>query len=362
MAGEGRGFDSLSGRANYGREGLKVEAAHERDLHQTVRGAASAQLQYTIKSIDKEDSETMLKEIETKSQAEIQREKATARMFKAIDRLDYEAVKAAIAEGADVNARSNCNETPLHAMLFWCDGWSSRGLMQMVFERGADPYETTYTESGDTPLHYAARYYCKFDIPCILEYGGSSLKRVRDSDGEIPYDVATQYEHVLEAFETKAAAKRTLRLVSGADEPCEGIEILSSLTDAMFKAAMSSDDDGMLGIILKAIKTGVDVSTRNDIGQTVLHIVATNRYCCGVADLITLGADINSINCHTGWTPLHEAAAVCNGDTIKEFLKNGADPTIRDNNGETPYELAERTINEVMELLKPEPLPWLKRG
>jgi ankyrin repeat protein len=315
------------------------------------------------KFIDEEAGEIMLKELETKSQEEIQREKATAKMFDAIERLDYEAVKAAIVEGADVSSRSNCSETALHAMLSWSDGWSSRGLMQMVFERGADPYETVYTEDGDTPLHYAARYYCKFDIPCILEYGGSSLKRVRDSNGEIPYDIAVRNDKdILEAFKKKAAAKRTLRLVSRADEPEEDIRISDSLADAMFKVAAVLDDEDMLGIMRKAIKAGVDVDARNDIGQTVLHIASTNRYGGGVADLVMLGADINAINPHTGWTPLHEAAAACSGDAIKKLLENGADPTIRDNAGETPYELAERTINEVLELLKPEPLPWLKKG
>ncbi|MDD3927163.1 MAG: ankyrin repeat domain-containing protein [bacterium] len=230
----------------------------------------------------------MLKELETKSQEEIQREKATAKMFDAIERLDYEAVKAAIAEGADVNARY-CEETPLHAMLDRGDGWSSHGLIQLLFEKGADPYDVT--DEGDTPLHYAAMYFRKNDIPCILEYGGPGLKRVRGgNDGKTAYEIAKRWgEHALEALETKALIPRKLRLV-------------------------------------------------------------------------TLDVDINEIiDPMTGWTSLHEAAAICEHEAFDGLLANGADPTIRDNNGVTPYELAERTINEVLELLKPEPLPWLKR-
>ena len=232
----------------------------------------------------------MLKEIETKSQEEILREKATAKMFEAIDRVDYEAVKAAIAEGADVNAQNFCKQTPLLRMLSQADGWDSHGVLQMLFEKGVDPYEVD--DDGDTALHHAAMYFRKNDIPCILEYGGSSLKRVREGkDRETAYETAKSWgECALEKFKTKASAPRKLRLV-------------------------------------------------------------------------TLDVDINEIiDPMTGWTSLHEAAAICDSLDIEALLEKGADPTIRDNNGETPYELAERTINEVLELLKPEPLPWLKKG
>lgn len=231
----------------------------------------------------------MLKEAETKSRAEIQREKATARMFEAIERLDYEAVKAAIAEGADVNAWNYCKQTPLHEMLSQADGWSSRGLLQLLFEKGADPYEVD--DDGDTVLHHAAMYFRKNDIPCILEYGGSSLKRVREGNRETAYETAKSWgECALEKFKTKASAPRKLRLV-------------------------------------------------------------------------TLDVDINEIiDPMTGWTSLHKAAAICDPLDIEFLLEKGADPTIKDNAGRTPYELAERTINEVLELLKPEPLPWLKKG
>ena len=50
-------------------------------------------------------------------------------------------------------------------------------------------------------------------------------------------------------------------------------------------------------------------------------------------------ADINQAN-NDGWTPLHGAACLGNGDVVKLLLSLGADKTKATNDGKTPLDVA----------------------
>jgi len=63
--------------------------------------------------------------------------------------------------------------------------------------------------------------------------------------------------------------------------------------------------------------------------------------------LIKIGADPNFIDPEEG-TVLHYAVANENPDTLKYLLSVGANPFIRDGQGETPYDFANR-INHIIE-------------
>ena len=53
------------------------------------------------------------------------------------------------------------------------------------------------------------------------------------------------------------------------------------------------------------------------------------------------GANPNARGDYLGWTPLHVAVQdKANAEVVKVLLASGADPTIADTRGETPYDLA----------------------
>jgi ankyrin repeat protein len=60
-----------------------------------------------------------------------------------------------------------------------------------------------------------------------------------------------------------------------------------------------------------------------------------------VRDLLKHGAPVNARQQH-GWTPLHAAAQNGNLEIIEILLQNGADPSIKNEEGVTALDLARK--------------------
>jgi len=101
------------------------------------------------------------------------------------------------------------------------------------------------------------------------------------------------------------------------------------------------------------IRHGADVSAKNDMRMTPLHIA---QYASIVEVLVRHGADVNARS-QFGWTPRHvqaqegeDAGAL---DAMQGLLRAGADPNVKADNGDTPLSVAvERDEPEKVELLR----------
>jgi ankyrin repeat protein len=133
--------------------------------------------------------------------------------------------------------------------------------------------------------------------------------------------------------------------------------------------------NGHLRVVRLLIERGVNISATGDGGNTALHYAAEQGYEEVVALLLDKGAHGNTRNqlgvtplmwaCEgghlgvvkmlvqhrqgqglqkrsgRGWTALHWAAYAGNQEVERFLLLAGADPTITDNEGRTPFALAE---------------------
>jgi hypothetical protein len=89
---------------------------------------------------------------------------------------------AAFDAGADVNARTPKDDTPLH----WASGNGWADLVQLFKEKGAD-LEAKNNE-GDRPLHRAARNGRRQAAGLLIAYGADPS--ARDNRGWAPLDYA----------------------------------------------------------------------------------------------------------------------------------------------------------------------------
>jgi uncharacterized protein len=139
------------------------------------------------------------------------------------------------------------------------------------------------------------------------------------ADFEAFYDAATMGDR-----ETiKAMLAKNLKLVRASDE--NGFTALHGV---------AGQDEPELAELL--VESGADVSARNVMGMTPLHIA---QYASIVEVLVRHGADVNA-RARNGWTPLHVQAQEGEDtgalEVMDALLKMGADPNLADEAGNTP--------------------------
>jgi cytohesin len=114
--------------------------------------------------------------------------------------------------------------------------------------------------------------------------------------------------------------------------------------EPIHSAARMRDVDG----VRRELAAGVDVDFVNgraengDGGNTALWFAAQGPWPKGVdvaRVLVAAGADVNK-RCEHGRTALHMAAAWGHADVARLLVESGGDPTIADDEGMTPVDVA----------------------
>ena len=85
-------------------------------------------------------------------------------------------------------------------------------------------------------------------------------------------------------------------------------------------------------IVDALLEHGVDINTRNEKGNTILHLGIESRDRSKIEALVSRGANIEIRNAD-GYTPLMLAADIGESDIVKELIKNGADVYATNNEG-----------------------------
>jgi ankyrin repeat protein len=96
------------------------------------------------------------------------------------------------------------------------------------------------------------------------------------------------------------------------------------------------------------IEDGMDIEKRDSIGRTPLHCACENTNIWLIKLLINNGALVNKVT-NFGSSPLHYAASLGQGDIVRILLEAGADPTIKNKEGNTARNLS--LLLDVLELL-----------
>ena len=308
-------------------------------------------------------------------------ESASDRFYSAIRANDLAALRALIAEGADVNVRDRLGETPL----MYAAVVGSPEAMSFLIGKGADI--NAKNESGSTALIWSATDVAK--VRLLLEHGAdvnAATKRGRtalliaalsDGSAEIVRLLLEKGADAkaLDAFKTttlRGAAvgndTETMRLLIEA-----GVDVNAADFPGLTPLAMAAGWNGNLRAVELLLAHGAKVNAvsapvmglpskngPSEFGKlTALLMAAPFGPPELIGKLIEAGADVNAKDVR-GMTPLMLAVATDRQDkaVIRMLLEHGADVQAKSNLGETAADWARRVAAApALELLKVKPQP-----
>ena len=221
---------------------------------------------------------------------------------------NVEAVKQAIADGADVNAKGDIGQTPLH----WAANEGHKKIAELLISEGADVNAKGIV--GETPLHAAVHEGHKEVAELLIAKGADVNAKIEGGGykGETPLDMA-EFESTLlpDTIEDKAGKKEIAALLRkhGAKSGAE---------DSIHIAARTGNHEA----VKQHLVAGVDVNARDGWNVTpLLH--AANQGHKEIAELlIANGAGVNS-KAVTGETPLDSAIKRKHTETADLLRKHG---------------------------------------
>ena len=197
-------------------------------------------------------------------------------------------------------------------------------LFKNLIERGADV--NAKNQKGDTPLHLASANGNEEKALALIAAGADV--NIRDSEGDTPLTLACGNGHEkIAAALINASADVNARDGDG-ETPLSAASLLCGRD-----------------VIDALISSGADVNARNDEGDKPLHLACSIGRKETVLALIDAGADINARD-NDGDTPLHNATQFGRKKIVQALIAAKADIEGRNDKGETPLMLACMNGNE----------------
>lgn len=117
--------------------------------------------------------------------------------------------------------------------------------------------------------------------------------------------------------------------------------LVSARDDGGYTALLWAARKGHVSLVRLLLAKGAKVNVRNNWNNTPLHWAAYNGHLAVVSRLIKAGADLSAREREMGHTPLHDAAWKGQRRVIALLLRAGARTDIKNNRGQTPYQVAE---------------------
>jgi ankyrin repeat protein len=227
------------------------------------------------------------------------------------------------AHGAQADGGAGAGQwgnTPLYFILGHYAGMAHdaevRRGAQWLLEHGANPNRVCYPDqSGETPLHAAARHWDVAMMELLFRHGAQL--RTRRKDGKTAFALASLHGRV--------DIVEWLRAHDGADE-LSGVE--------RFLAACTRGDRARAEMMLKA-EPRLRAVVEHEGAKKLLLEMAGRRDTAALETMLACGFDAKATD-HMGATALHWAAFTGNASAAKILIAHGAPVDARDNTYHAP--------------------------
>jgi ankyrin repeat protein len=230
----------------------------------------------------------------------------------------FEMIQALLHAGANVNALTLCNETPL--LLAMRYHGSNSKLFWLLYHHGARPDIETTSGEKFTSLHY------------ICEAGNIQLWNQIFVE-KIPISQVLLEDLVRYSAKLNQSQILTQLLATGVNP--DAVD-----SDSFGKTALHlACENGSSECILTLLHAGAAIELADESGKTpLIYSVLSERYEA-VSTLISNHASVFNVD-HDGNTPLHHACQAGNSKIGILLVQNGSDIYLTNVATETPYQLA----------------------
>ena len=253
-------------------------------------------------------------------------------IYDAVQKGDVEAAKQAIADGADVNAKSKFGRTPLHSLLAADRG--RKEIVELLIAEGADVHAKDH--EGRTPLDMVDER--------VLPYEGESQLDV-DRRRETANLIRKQGAKTEKVPEVASRPSRQQR--SDKEKALELLLGTNSTITEKDEAFLSAAKKGKLDEVKSLLAEGVDVDCSDAFSCTGLFWASANNHKSIVEFLIEKGANLNA-GAGVGGTPLARAAYEGHVEVVELLIAKGADVNAKDVSGGSPLDSADDSVAEIL--------------